>query len=41
MCGGGGVCVGDWVGDGMVFGGGGGVELHTEKLIKEILCKFY
>ena len=39
MCGGGGVCVGDWVGDGMVFGGG--VELHTEKLIREILCKFY
>ena len=33
----GGVCVGDWVGDGMVVWGG----LHTEKLTKEILCKFY
>ena len=38
MRGGGGVCVGDWVGDGMVVWGGG---LHTERLTKEILCKFY
>ena len=31
---------GDWVDDGMVVWGGG-VGLHTERLIKEILCKFY
>ena len=34
MRGGGGVCVGDW----MVGWMGG---LHTERLTKEILCKFY
>ena len=37
MCGGRGDGVGDWVGDGMVIGGG----LYTERLIKAILCKFY
>ena len=38
---GGGGGVGDWMGDGMaVWGGGRGVELHTQKLVKEILRKF-